>query len=379
MQTFVWDRHFTTGLELVDRQHRYLVDLINRLGESLVDGTKDDNALQEIFTQLSDYARYHFAEEEGLMAEAAVSAEHIDSHRQHHSQFIEEISRMWKSRSAMNNPAETLHGFLAAWLGFHILGEDRAMARQIASIRTGVSPAAAYGLEAAAEDNATHVLLQAVGSLYHILSEQNRELAQANSRLEGRVAARTRELADANRALIDANRKLRSLSRTDGLLGIANRTYFDEKLDEEWRRAGREKKPLALVMIDVDQFKLYNDAYGHQSGDRCLQSVTQAALSALLRPADLLARYGGEEFVMLLPNTEVQGGNIVAHNVCRELERLHIPHGSSTVADHVTVSIGVAARTPGNDARPEQLIAAADRALYIAKERGRNQICCMPG
>src|SRR5450759_2482577 len=113
METFVWDRHFTTGLELVDQQHHHLVELINQLGESLIAGeVQKPGSLHTIFDQLAEYAQYHFAEEERLMQETGVDPRHRDPHHQHHVQFFEQLSTMWNSRSLMANPAETLHGFL---------------------------------------------------------------------------------------------------------------------------------------------------------------------------------------------------------------------------------------------------------------------------
>lgn len=376
METFVWDDNFTTGLGLVDRQHHRLVELVNRLGDSLIAGTtKDDAALQAVFGQLADYAQYHFSDEERLMLESGVSPTHRELHQRHHAEFVQQLSTMWDSMRSMADPADTLHGFLSAWLAFHILGEDRSMAREIAQLRAGAAPGAAGDGDAAPKDNSTAALLSALHNLYHVLSAQNRDLAAANVHLEERVAERTRALALANETLTELNRKLETLSNTDGLLGIANRRHFNETLEHEWRRAQREHQPLSLLMIDVDHFKRYNDTYGHQAGDACLQSVAQAALSAMRRPSDLLARYGGEELVVILSNTGAQGAMEVAQAIRRNLAQRQIPHGDSPVAKQVTVSIGAATTSPDPQTHPEQLIAAADQGLYAAKEVGRDRIC----
>ena len=120
----------------------------------------------------------------------------------------------------------------------------------------------------------------------------------------------------------------------------------------------REKSPLALLMIDVDYFKRYNDTYGHQAGDGCLQSVVRAAASALHRPADLLARYGGEELAIILPNTDLNGAHVVASNVRAKVSGLHIAHTASSVTDHVTVSIGAACAIPDKQTNTAGLVAA---------------------
>lgn len=200
-------------------------------------------------------------------------------------------------------------------------------------------------------------------------------LFQTTVMLEEQIRHRTEELALANQALTDLNHRLRELSNSDGLLGIANRRHFDARLDEEWRRAQRQAQPLSLLLIDVDHFKRYNDSYGHQAGDRCLQAVAQAAQSAIKRPGDLLARYGGEELVGILPNTELAGATLVAQAIQRVLGDLHLPHADSPVGDQVTVSIGVATMLPNPQAHSAQLLAAADRGLYAAKESGRNRTC----
>jgi hemerythrin len=257
-----------------------------------------------------------------------------------------------------------------ALLGVELRAEYRALADH-----RGEIAAVAGGAGAEPRDNATAALLQALHNLYRVLSEQNRDLAAANLRLEERVDARTRELADAIRALTQANGRLEILSRTDGLLGIANRQCFDNALEQEWRRARRERKPLGLLMLDVDHFKRYNDTYGHPAGDRCLQSIAGAAVAAVRRPGDLVARYGGEELVVLLPDTAAEGVRTVGLNIIAALAELRLPHAASPVAEYVTVSIGAATTTPDAHGQAARLIAAADRALYAGKEAGRNRVC----
>lgn len=173
--------------------------------------------------------------------------------------------------------------------------------------------------------------------------------------------------------LEETNRRLLALSRQDGLLGIANRRCFDEALTVECQRHARDQAPLALLMIDVDHFKPYNDQYGHVAGDECLRSIATVLCDAIRRPADLAARYGGEEFVLLLPDTDREGAADVAKRIHARLAELALPHGSSPLGEVVTVSIGVAELRPGTTTRPQSLLAAADAALYRAKRRGRNR------
>lgn len=159
---------------------------------------------------------------------------------------------------------------------------------------------------------------------------------------------------------------------TDGLTGAFNRRAFDERLKFEFARAQRQNSPISLVMIDVDFFKPYNDFYGHPAGDKVLIAVSNALKSELLRPTDMMARYGGEEFVVILPDSGQDGSLIVAERLRVAISELNIPHRKSLVADHITVSVGVAAYPPGNICEDSRLLEAADAALYEAKHSGRN-------
>lgn len=173
--------------------------------------------------------------------------------------------------------------------------------------------------------------------------------------------------------LEEANRQLRVLAREDGLTRLMNRRRFDEALGEEYRRAMRVGAPLAVVMIDVDRFKAFNDTYGHPGGDACLQALAGVLQGRCRRPADLSARYGGEEFVLLLPNTDAAGALSVAECIRAAVRGLDIPHAGSEFG-FATVSIGVAAMGPGRPKGPAALVEAADAALYEAKRAGRNVV-----
>lgn len=174
--------------------------------------------------------------------------------------------------------------------------------------------------------------------------------------------------------LLDLNAKLHQLATTDGLTQVANRYCFDGYLQQEWQRSIRDRRPLSLILCDVDFFKQYNDRYGHQAGDECLQQVAQAIGKALKRPADLVARYGGEEFVVILPETNQAGAIKVAERIQLEIEKLQIPHAASKISDSVTLSVGLSSVVPTQASSPEELVAEADARLYEAKSSGRNCI-----
>ncbi len=186
------------------------------------------------------------------------------------------------------------------------------------------------------------------------------------------------ERKEAEAALQAVNRELARMATVDGLTQIANRRRFDECLEQEWRRMQRERKPLALMLGDIDFFKFYNDYYGHQMGDDCLWAVAQAVADNVRRPADLAARYGGEEFAVILPNTPLEGAVHVAETIRRAVAELQINHSRSAVAAYVTMSIGVSAVVPGQEGSIERLLQTADSALYQAKSGGRNLVHARP-
>jgi len=188
-----------------------------------------------------------------------------------------------------------------------------------------------------------------------------------------KISRLQRHLAQKNAELERANRMLQSLSYVDALTGVPNRRHFDELLDQEWRRALRDESAMSVILIDVDLFKAFNDNYGHQSGDDCLKHVAVEVSGVLRRGGDLAARYGGEEFGVVLPGTEGPGALVVAEDMRRRVEGLKIAHRGSPFKV-VTISLGVKAMRPGPQDSLETILAAADRALYRAKETGRNRV-----
>ena len=190
------------------------------------------------------------------------------------------------------------------------------------------------------------------------------------------VRVRERNLLDLvqerTQQLADANALLRRLSNLDGLTGIANRRHFEESMNHEWARARRTDAAIAVVMIDIDCFKDFNDGYGHQRGDDCLKQVASVLQASLLRAGDLVARYGGDEFIAVLANTGAEAAFKIAEMLRARIYGLKITHEKSP-ARCVTISLGVASCVPSEDQTPMDLIALSDRALYRAKRRGRNR------
>lgn len=209
--------------------------------------------------------------------------------------------------------------------------------------------------------------LSALDSSLRRLEAHSREMEQTNQ-----------ELQEIREQLMRSNRELERVSTQDQLTGLANRRRFDVALRFEWRRAARDQQPLALLLGDIDRFKDYNDTYGHPAGDEVLARVAEALGSSFQRAADVVARYGGEEFAVILPSTDGPTATRTAQLLREKVERLRIPHSASPVAPWLTVSFGVASLIPRRDLEPELLVELADRALYAAKQAGRNRVAIGP-
>ncbi len=229
----------------------------------------------------------------------------------------------------------------------------------------------------------TITIIIAMSVLYFGLGVILQRMNRLNFELEQRVATRTIELQQVNNQLeqevqerSEAQQALQLLCQQDGLTGISNRRHFDSILELEWNAAIREKRKLSLLMIDIDSFKNYNDNYGHIEGDHCLRTASKTLEHHLRRSRDLVARFGGEEFVCLLPETELCDALAMANKLRAEIEFLAIPHLHSDTANVVTISIGVCCMTPQIDEIYQLILSRADEAMYIAKNKGRNQVQC---
>lgn len=188
-----------------------------------------------------------------------------------------------------------------------------------------------------------------------------------------------RALRKSQQALMETNLELQRLTNVDGLTGLSNRRYFEEYYQTEWINAVREKKPISILMVDIDHFKQYNDTYGHLAGDEVLRSVALALKETFRRPKDLAVRMGGEEFIVVLPQTTASELAVLVTRAVLAVEALNLPHIASPVADHVTISVGGATRLPEREEFPFSLVEAADKAMYEAKRAGRNRAVLTTG
>ncbi|RBP63873.1 diguanylate cyclase (GGDEF)-like protein [Alkalibaculum bacchi] len=207
------------------------------------------------------------------------------------------------------------------------------------------------------------------------------ELTEINSNLDELVSQRTKDLEKSKEKieqqkleLEKINKNLNQLSFKDCLTGIWNRRKYDETIEIEWRRCLRYKRPIALILLDIDYFKQFNDLYGHMAGDECLIKIGDTLKKSLSRSSDMAARYGGEEFIVLLPDSGKEEAIKIATMLRINIESIKIPHEKSSVSNYVTVSIGVTSTIPNNKSSYDDLFKVVDRALYQAKDAGRNQI-----
>lgn len=230
--------------------------------------------------------------------------------------------------------------------------------------------------------------IKAVGVIFEAIPDriQTEHLEACHQKLEQQVKERSlleqevierkrieEALRQSESELLQVNQELEYLVHTDSLTQVANRRCFDKSLNREWRRSLREQQPLSLILWDIDYFKYYNDLYGHQAGDLCLAKIAQAVKQVLLRPTDLVARYGGEEFAVILPNTTNQGAIAVAQLIQETIFGLSTVHENSRVSNVVTTSLGIATLVPVETLQPDILVTYTDRALYEAKQQGRDR------
>jgi hemerythrin len=371
MQAFQWNHCFATGLADVDEQHQRLVDVINRFGALIM---REDGAtaaeLEVVFAELAQYASFHFAEEEALMAASGLTPQYVESHRQKHLQFMAEVTLLYEGISADNRgAAKGLLEFLTNWLAYHILGSDQFMAKQIALIASGGGDSRGVTQpDAQVQDPAMDALLAALNGLFQQVSDRNHALVHLNKTLEARVSERTQALTEKTQALADANQQLDDIANTDVLTDLPNRRHAMRSFQRAWSEAVSSNTALACMMIDADGFKQINDTHGHDAGDRVLQALSMQLRNAV-RTDDLVCRLGGDEFLIICAATPMDGALQLAEKIRADVAALRVSAGASEWRG--SVSIGVAVRTAGMNSM-EDLLKTADLGVYAAKRNGRN-------
>lgn len=369
MDLFVWDRHFNTGLPALDEQHRALVVLFNELHSTLFDlslpSDRRARVLRRAVDRLMAYARVQFAAEEALMVQVGLDARHVALHRRQHEQFIHNLRDIWGRRDQLPDLPSRMMGFLASWVGLHVLGTDPAMVRQMAQVQAGVLPSVAHdhAERSPGSDQPLRAVLNMVGVLFQDLSANTQALAEAQL-----------ELASAEQRLRSMAHQLEHQARHDALLQVASQRYFEQRLDEEVARAFRREEALAVMVIDLDHFSDHAPHMALPLVDACLQAVTEVVVQAMKRTTDLVARHGAHRLAVLMPETDRQGAAQAARRVVERVQQLAYPHPASAVAERVTVSVGIASWVPRSRTDGHMLLREALAAQNFARFQGGNRL-----
>ncbi len=363
---FVWNKDFETNIPLVDEEHVHLVELINELILKISNQEALEIAdISSVFNKLFDYAKYHFGDEESIMIESKLYPDFIREHAYNHKMFLQEVETLYNefldSKDYKKNLKDMID-FLINWLAFHILGQDKKMAKQIELMNQGYSAKQAFEMvDQIHESNETQPLVNALNNMLNTLSRRNKELLSLKKNLEQKVEERTTEL-------MEANRHLEYLSTTDQLTELKNRRYAMDALNMLWHSTCKFTDSIAVLMIDLDHFKEVNDNYGHDCGDIVLKTVA-VTLKDSVRNDDIVCRLGGDEFLIICPHTFLQGAIKVANNILKEIKKLNVSIDGGFWSG--SASIGVASSDPKMQG-VEDLIKRADDQVYKAKEAGKN-------
>ncbi len=370
MKPFLWDDElFSTGVELVDEQHKYMLDLLNGYMDKVSKRETKADDFQQVITALKEYAEYHFSCEEKLMEEYQLVDEHILMHKKVHRTFIFEVSELeadLQQGDKSGSMEKHIFEFLSQWFVYHILGSDQNMSKQIAAIDKGLTPREAFEQEERELNKNNGPLLKALQALFHQVSLRNKELIALNQSLEEKVVQRTQELTKMNSMLTD-------LSHTDSLTELGNRRVAMRELKRVWNDSEQLHQPMSCMMIDLDKFKLVNDNHGHANGDKVLIAVAKKLIKVL--PSNyIISRLGGDEFFVICPDTNEKELWEQAKLALESIQNLKVTFDNGEFW-HGSLSIGIAVR---NDFMwiANELVKGSDVALYAAKEAGRNCIHC---
>ena len=365
-EVFPWNENLDTGIAIIDEQHKKLVSLLNRLAAALA----RDNSIEtnDIFTELTHYAEFHFETEEAIWLEHFGDDSWLSSHQLSHSSFLPKVIELKnrENNKSQNEIIESIILFLIRWLAFHILDSDKRMALLIQYINNGLTFDEAKIASDKKMSGSIRVVIETVMHMYDSLSSRTLELMRESHKRE----QIEKELHKANKQLRKANLRLELLAVTDQLTDLFNRRQFNTIFARELKRAKRDKIPLALIVMDIDHFKKINDGFGHLVGDEALLAIT-AAIGRGVRAGDTVARIGGEEFAALLGGASEAEALGVAERIRREVEAVRFAApGDRTIP--LTVSIGGTVCSSG--ATVSDLLREADRRLYDAKRTGRNRV-----
>ena len=362
---FAWGREFETNIKQVDSEHRYLVEIVNSLGNKLAAQDTTLSDISPFFEELLSYSKYHFSNEEGLMLEAGIDARHVKEHFKAHKIFIKEVTSKYKKLNSNNIKVEAkeLLDFLVQWLTFHILGIDKNLSAQMRLIKSGYTPEQAYEEVSGVNHEQLDTLVKSFNGVFGVLMKYNEELLMLKNSLEEKVKQRTREL-------LESNKKLEYMAMTDQLTGLANRRRMSYELEACLQKYADSKVPFTIIMFDLDNFKTINDTFGHEAGDTVLVEFSNT-LKFNLRTDDIICRIGGDEFLVICPDTDANGALKIATKIYKKINKIRIEFtnacwiGSASIGV-VTVNDKIAAK--------DKILKAADKSVYDAKNTGKNKV-----
>lgn len=362
-EVFPWNKNFETGHEEVDKQHKMLVKLLNNLANTLI--YEEAIEIEDAFNELANYANYHFEEEEKIWAEHLADDKLLKIHKASHSSFLPTVEKLHKENEGrpLIDIVEEVLRFLIRWLSFHIIDEDKRLAIILSEIEDGKSLEEAKTISDKKMNGSIKILIETILSMYEGVSSRTLSLMrERNARIK------------AEKALTEANEKLRNLSITDELTSLYNRRHFEKVFDMEIKRARREQKYFSVILFDIDYFKMINDTYGHVYGDEALQKIGECLIETCKRPSDFAFRVGGEEFAIIFSCKQSDACYNLALKLQKNIDDLKIESKGSKISEYMTVSIGIVSLIPSEEDDLESIMKTVDKRLYIAKEKGRNQI-----
>lgn len=364
IEFFPWNDNFETDVKEIDEQHKVLVELLNKLGNTLTN--ENYNKMEKIFEELSKYADYHFYCEELIWEKYFNKNELlIVNHKKNHDSFMVKVLEIKEKNkeSDLDKVLEEVLMFLIKWLAFHILDEDKRLAYIIKYVNEGYHLSEAMYKTDILMNGSMKVLIDNILTMYNSLSSKALDLIRER---KARIKAQEE--------LSKINKRLEELSITDQLTGLYNRRYFEEIIDKEIKSCKKEKNYLGIILFDIDYFKKLNDTYGHQQGDVALKSISKCMKKIAKKVNNYAFRLGGEEFCIITIDRNKKGAYCLSKILKDEVAKLRIENINSPTNKFLTISIGVESLIPSNSDNLDSFMLSVDRKLYQAKDNGRDCI-----
>ncbi len=362
-EIFPWNKNLEVGIQEIDEQHQQIVVLLNKLANLLTHEKLFH--VEDAFTELAQYADFHFKCEEKIWEKYIKNDDLISSHKESHDSFLPKVLEM-KERDKdkpYNEVIENILLFLIRWLAFHIVDEDKRLALIINSLNDGKNISEAIYVTDEIMSGSMRSLIDTILSMYDSLSLKAINLIRERKR---RITA--------EKELRIINKKLEELSVTDQLTSLYNRRYFDDIFQREIEKSKRHKTILSVLLLDIDYFKKLNDTYGHAYGDKVLISVANCLKTVCKRPTDFACRVGGEEFTIIITNEDKNCAISLVEILQKAISSLQIENKNSQVSNFLTISGGLVSKIPAQNDTIDSIMRVADERLYKAKETGRNRI-----